>query len=98
MSAVKRKYGDLSPEPLYSNKLRSKPQQIDPTYGQRSALPGLDVETTMGGDEEDTNLNYDDGMDALAYLRAVRFVLQSPLSPQRNQSKAEEIYFSQENC
>ncbi|RFU27168.1 hypothetical protein B7463_g9167, partial [Scytalidium lignicola] len=52
---------------------RSRPAvepRIDPTYGQRSALPGLDDDTLDGGDNE---LQYDEeGMQALMYLRAVR--------------------------
>ncbi len=74
MSGNKRKHeADDSLHPVYSNKSRSRPSaeaRVDPTYGQRSALPGLDEDTApIASDEE---LNYDDGMDALAYLRAVR--------------------------
>ncbi|KAH8802899.1 hypothetical protein F5884DRAFT_489552 [Xylogone sp. PMI_703] len=44
--------------------------KIDPTYGQRSAFPGLD-EDTVGGDDDE--LQYDEeGVQALMYLRAVR--------------------------
>lgn len=56
-------------------KSRFKPSseaRVDPTYGQRSAIPGLDDENTMAGDDW---LDYEDGMEALTYLRAVRLVL-----------------------
>lgn len=79
MSSSKRKHDEDSTEQLYSNKSRSRPTvepRMDPTYGQRSALPGLDDDTTMEGDEE--LLNYDEDMDALAYLRAVRLVTIPP--------------------
>ncbi|KAG9244552.1 hypothetical protein BJ878DRAFT_441135 [Calycina marina] len=59
-------------EPLYNNKSRDKPSiegRVDPTYGQRSALPGLDEDPAFGGDDE---LSYDDDMDAISYLRSVR--------------------------
>jgi hypothetical protein len=47
--------------------------RVDPTYGQRSAIPGLDDDTTMNGDDgDDGELNYEEDMDALAYLRSVR--------------------------
>ncbi len=73
MASMKRKYDD--DDTLFSNKSRSRPSveaKVDPTYGQRSAIPGLDDETIMEG--EDSDLNYDEEMDALAYLRAVRSV------------------------
>lgn len=74
MSATKRKYDPDSPGQLYSNKSRSRPTaeaRVDPTYGQRSAIPGLDDET--GGDDDGDSLDYDeDGSNALSYLRAVR--------------------------
>jgi hypothetical protein len=72
MSGTKRKHSSDSPNELYSNKSRSKPTaeaRVDPTYGQRSALPGLDDEPNIDG--YDDELNYDD-QDALSYLRAVR--------------------------
>ena len=77
MAGNKRKHGQDSPHELYSNKSRSKPTaeaRVDPTYGQRSAIPGLDDDAQADGDEEE--LNYDD-QDALSYLRAVRLVLSS---------------------
>jgi hypothetical protein len=41
--------------------------RVDPTSGQRSAIPGLDDEN------EDSDLEYGEEMeDALSYLRAVR--------------------------
>jgi hypothetical protein len=73
MAGTKRKYGEEASEAVYSNKSRSRPSveaRVDPTYGQRSAIPGLDDDTTMEGEDDD--LNYDGEMDALAYLRAVR--------------------------
>jgi hypothetical protein len=73
MSSSKRKFDD--DEQSYSNKSRSRASgeahaRVDPTYGQRSAIPGLDDEM---GDDDDDSLNYDDeDMGALAYLRSVR--------------------------
>ena len=47
--------------------------RVDPTYGQRSAIPGLDDDAYDGAEDE---LIYDDESgimgDALAYLRSVR--------------------------
>jgi len=68
---VKRKYDDDSLSGIYDNKSRARQSveaRVDPTYGQRSALPGLDDEISG----EDDDLNYGNEMDALAYLRAVR--------------------------
>ena len=76
MGSTKRKFEDNSSETLYSNKARAKPTvegRIDPTYGQRSALPGLDDEE-VAFDGDDDSLNYDDSMDAISYLRSVRLV------------------------
>ncbi|KAE9372454.1 hypothetical protein N431DRAFT_457167 [Stipitochalara longipes BDJ] len=73
MAGTKRKHGEDSPDAVYTNKSRSRPSgeaRIDPTYGQRSAIPGLDDDTTMEGEGQD--LNYDEEMDALTYLRSVR--------------------------
>jgi hypothetical protein len=75
MAGKKRKHGDDSPDAVFTNKSRSRPSaegRIDPTYGQRSAIPGLDNSTIMEGEDED--LSYDEEMDALAYLRSVRLV------------------------
>ncbi|CZS91883.1 uncharacterized protein RAG0_02436 [Rhynchosporium agropyri] len=72
MAETKRKSRGDTPEAESSHKLRSKPSaeaKVDPTYGQRSAIPGLDNETLQYSDEE---FDYDEDMDALAYLRAVR--------------------------
>jgi hypothetical protein len=52
--------------------------RVDPTFGQRSAIPGLDDydgEYPIDGDGEDTELDYENSIDALSYLRAVRYVL-----------------------
>jgi hypothetical protein len=76
LNMAKRKYSDESPTGIYDNKSRARQSveaRVDPTYGQRSALPGLDDETLDYDDE----LNYGDEMDALAYLRSVRQVLNS---------------------
>jgi len=76
MASMKRKRDSDSPDQLYSNKSRARASieaRVDPTYGQRSALPGLDDETILEGQED--WLDYDEGMDALSYLRAVRLVL-----------------------
>jgi hypothetical protein len=73
MAGTKRKHAEESSEKFYSNKSRSRPSveaRIDPTYGQRSAIPGLDDDTTMEGEDED--FSYGEEMDALVYLRAVR--------------------------
>ena len=75
MGNTKRKIEESSPETLYSNKARAKPAvegRIDPTYGQRSAIPGLDNDYPLEGEDDD--LDYDDAMDAIAYLRSVRLV------------------------
>lgn len=72
MGGTKRKQGGDSSE-VYSNKSRSRPSveaRVDPTYGQRSALPGLDDESRIDG--EDDELDYGEEMDAISYLRAVR--------------------------
>jgi len=75
MAGKKRKHDEEPPSGMYNNKSRSRPSveaRVDPTYGQRSAIPGLDDDTRMEG--EDDELNYDEDMDALAYLRSVRLV------------------------
>jgi hypothetical protein len=74
MAGTKRKDSD-DLDHLYSNKSRSRPSvieaRVDPTYGQRSALPGLDDETETSWDDE--RLSYDDiSLEALNYLRLVR--------------------------
>ena len=80
MAGKKRKHqdehGEGSTDALYSNKARNRPSAdapLNPTYGQRCAIPGLDDETAMERDEDE--LNHGDEMDALAYLKAVRLVL-----------------------
>jgi hypothetical protein len=73
MAGTKRQRSP-SPSRLYSNKSRAKASveaRVDPVYGQRSALPGLDADT-LDGDDGDQ-----DAVDALSYLRAVRLVLLS---------------------
>jgi hypothetical protein len=76
MAGTKRKHGEGSSDPLYSNKSRSRPSivesRVDPTYGQRSAIPGLDT----AGDEDELDYG-EDGSDALSYLRSVRLVIKS---------------------
>lgn len=71
---LKRKLDDGdTPTQLYSNKARKKPSteaSLDPVYGQRSALPGLDPGTLEDGDGEETNP--EGGISPLMYLRAVR--------------------------
>lgn len=77
MAGTKRKHGDDSTDTVYNSKSRSRPSaeaRIDPTYGQRSAIPGLDDDTIMEG--EDGDLKYDEEMDAMTYLRSVRLVHQ----------------------
>lgn len=79
MAGAKRKYDQESADQLYTNKSRSRPSveaRVDPTYGQRSAIPGLDDDTIINDLGE--GLDYEEDMDALAYLRAVRLVLFSP--------------------
>lgn len=55
--------------------------RVDPTFGQRSALPGLDdyskdaYGVDDGEGEEDEDGNGGIGADALRYLMAVRYVL-----------------------
>ncbi|CAL3973391.1 unnamed protein product [Diplocarpon coronariae] len=73
MTGVKRKSRGHTPEETPNKKSRCKPSveaKVDPVYGQRSAIPGLDDYTLYNG--EDSDYNYDDEIDALAYLRAVR--------------------------
>jgi hypothetical protein len=72
MAGRKRKNQDSTEEGIYSNKSRSRTSveaKLDPTYGQRSAIPGLDDDTLY---EEEDGYIYDEDMDALAYLRSVR--------------------------
>lgn len=76
MSSSKRKLSDDldSPGAIYSNKSRARSTgesiaRIDPTYGQRSALPGLDEDTR---EDDGDSLNYDEETDALSYLMSVR--------------------------
>ena len=70
MSFNKRKHDD---DPSYKKRSRGEVNApVDPTYGQRSAIPGLDDDTR--GDSDGDSLNYDEDLDALAYLRAVRLV------------------------
>jgi len=78
MESKKRKLNDeeVSAEPLYNNKYQSTPANVDPTYGQRSAFPGLDDDYEQGGDGDP---DYDEEMDAMVYLRAVRLVLPHPI-------------------
>jgi hypothetical protein len=44
--------------------------RVDPTYGQRSAFPGLDEHSAL--EVEDDDLDYGLDPDALAYLHSVR--------------------------
>ena len=44
--------------------------RVDPTYGQRSAFPGLDSYSAYA--EEDDDLEYGDDIEALQYLQSVR--------------------------
>jgi hypothetical protein len=63
--------------------------RVDPTYGQRSAIPGLDDEEygagADGGEEDadldggDSDVEYGVDVEALRYLRSVRFVDSFPL-------------------
>jgi hypothetical protein len=74
MASEKRKHiGDH--QSLGNNKksrpAQSKEPRVDPTYGQRSAIPGLDDETAFDDGDE---LDYSEDMNALAYLRSVRLV------------------------
>jgi len=77
MSGIKRKYEDGEGEQLYSNKSRNRPSEgrFDPTYGQKSAIPGLDDDNTMEADDEGLNYHDEVELSAMAYLRAVRLVL-----------------------
>lgn len=74
MAGTKRKQDDDSSEQLYSNKSRARQPmaeaRVDPTYGQRSALPGLELDAIApGSDDLDYN---DDSLEAMNYLRSVR--------------------------
>ncbi len=72
--------------------------RVDPTYGQRSAIPGLDDDDDYGhegtgqdregGGEGDDEVEYGVDVEALRYLRSVRYACRSlscpppsPLSP-----------------
>jgi len=73
MASIKRKYGNDSPKRPFSKKSRhaqSVEARVDPTYGQRSAIPGLDDDTAF--DDDDDEPDYPEDMNALEYLRAVR--------------------------
>jgi hypothetical protein len=73
MGGIKRKSGSEFQSEGYNKKSRSAIEpRIDPTYGQRSAIPGLDDDTAFNDGDE---LDYSEDMDALAYLRSVRSVL-----------------------
>jgi len=75
MVADKRKHVDDATGEVYSNKSRAKTAaiaRVDPTYGQRSAIP-LDDD-----DENDSELLYEEQPGALAYLRSVRSVVYTP--------------------
>lgn len=68
-------YDETSKRPRHSGNAAPKEGtqgRIDPTYGQRSAFPGLDEESGFG--EKDDDLDYGDNAEALSYLRAVRCV------------------------
>ncbi|EKD11971.1 hypothetical protein MBM_09834 [Drepanopeziza brunnea f. sp. 'multigermtubi' MB_m1] len=73
MSTLKRKSRGDTPEEVYNSAKHRKSTieaRVDPTTGQRSALPGLDDHVLQYSDDGD--FDYDNNMDALAYLRAVR--------------------------
>ncbi|RKF83381.1 putative v-snare microsporum canis [Golovinomyces cichoracearum] len=60
---------------IYSNKSRCRPgveARINPTYGQRSALPGLDGEAILADSDEELEKGDHDSIEALAYLASVR--------------------------
>ncbi|RDW61355.1 hypothetical protein BP5796_11247 [Coleophoma crateriformis] len=67
----KRKFNHDSGTELFNQKnwRPTEEPRVDPTYGQRSAIPGLDNVAYRRDEEE---FSYDDDMDALSYLRAVR--------------------------
>lgn len=51
--------------------------RVDPTYGQRSAIPGLDDaegEFSVGEDGGERDVEYGVNVEALRYLRSVRCV------------------------
>lgn len=76
MEGVKRKsWDDTSAEtpPLKKqHSAKTVEARVDPTYGQRSAIPGLDDDTSFGDEDE---LDYSEDMNALEYLRSVRLVI-----------------------
>lgn len=66
-------YDEPSKRPRHNAPQKEGTQgRIDPTYGQRSAFPGLDGEG--GFAEEDDDLDYGDDAGAMSYLRSVRYV------------------------
>lgn len=77
-------YDDPAPELNKRPRTDKKPKQssqgrVDPTYGQRSAFPGLDSYSAYTEDD-DIDLEYGDDIEALQYLQAVRYVINVPLS------------------
>ncbi|CAG8979697.1 hypothetical protein HYALB_00003928 [Hymenoscyphus albidus] len=74
MSSSKRKQPDDFNSPIFTNKSRARSTgesiaRIDPTYGQKFALPGLDKDTR---EDDGDSLNYDEETDAISYLMSVR--------------------------
>ncbi|OBT39721.1 hypothetical protein VE00_09895 [Pseudogymnoascus sp. WSF 3629] len=66
-------YDEPSKRPRHSGNAPPKEGtqgRLDPTYGQRSAFPGLDDEGGFG--TEDDDLDYGDDAGAISYLRSVR--------------------------
>ena len=66
-------YDEPSKRPRHSSNGPSKGAtqgRIDPTYGQRSAFPGLDEDSGFAVEDED--LDYEEDVGALSYLRTVR--------------------------
>jgi len=65
-------YDEPEEQPIKRAK-KEKPKQqprVDPTYGQTSAFPGLDSYSAYQAEEDD--LEYEDDIEALQYLQAVR--------------------------
>jgi hypothetical protein len=74
IAAEDNEQSSYSPSKRRREQQSSKPRQAegkpDPTYGQRTAFPGLDDEDATQITDDD--LEFEETGDALAYLRAVR--------------------------
>ncbi|TQS38826.1 hypothetical protein Golomagni_00660 [Golovinomyces magnicellulatus] len=93
--ATSRKRDAESSTSIYSNKSRCRPSveaRINPIYGQRSALPGLDGEAILADSDEELEKGDHVSIEALAYLASVRqeaIGIPNVLYAPNNQSKTD---------